>query len=257
MGNSFSNSEVNDSDDNSVLAELGLLFVTLEMVSSHLEEQENLLQSLLHKVGKDENKERHRQSQKKDTPQPSQRTFHEITQRMLEKTFQRTFRMQQKSFYKLSALIAKSVGEDKFRSETCTRAEKYTHEATEFRGGEISGELRLGLLLRLMTGSSYLDLLMIYGVSQGAVYQSFQTVTGWVINRIPVIAPILGQRKWGPFFAVVYLPQKLVLLPPIEGQYKPFQKHVSSYQVNRTPAIRNLALRVTPIFSNKTHALNT
>jgi hypothetical protein len=27
--------------------------------------------------------------------------------------------------------------------------------------------------------------------------------------------------------------------------------------VNRTPAIRNLPLRVTPIFSNKTHALNT
>jgi hypothetical protein len=27
--------------------------------------------------------------------------------------------------------------------------------------------------------------------------------------------------------------------------------------INRTPAIRNLALRVTPIFSNKTHALNT
>jgi hypothetical protein len=56
-----------------------------------------------------------------------------------------------------------------------------------------------------------------------------------VINRIPVIAPILGQRKWGPFFAVVYLPQKLVLSPPIERQYKPFQKHVSSYQVKRSP----------------------
>jgi hypothetical protein len=49
------------------------------------------------------------------------------------------------------------------------------------------------------------------------------------INRIPVIAPILGQRKWGPFFTVVYLPQKSVLSPPIERQYKPFQKDVSSY----------------------------
>jgi hypothetical protein len=27
--------------------------------------------------------------------------------------------------------------------------------------------------------------------------------------------------------------------------------------VNRTPAIRNLPLRVTPIFANKNHALNT
>jgi hypothetical protein len=38
----------------------------------------------------------------------------------------------------------------------------------------------------------------------------------------------------GPFFTGVYLPQKSVLSPPIESQYKPFQKHVSSYQVKRT-----------------------
>jgi hypothetical protein len=54
---------------------------------------------------------------------------------------------------------------------------------------------------------------------------------GSSLNRIPVIAPILGQRKWGPFFTRVYLTQKSVVLPPIESQYKPFQKHVSSYQV--------------------------
>jgi hypothetical protein len=180
MGSSFSNTEVNDSDDNSVLAELGLLLVTLETVSSHLEEQESLLQLLLLKVRKDHNEERNRQRRNKETPQPSRRTFHDITQRMSEKAFQRTFRMQRKSFYKLCALIANSIGDVQFKSETCSRDKKNTHNATKFRGGEISGELRLGLLLRLMAGSSYLDLLMIYGVSQGVVYQSFQTVTGWV-----------------------------------------------------------------------------
>jgi hypothetical protein len=36
---------------------------------------------------------------------------------------------------------------------------------------------------------------------------------------------------WGSFFNGAYLPQKLDLSPPIERQYKPFQKHVSSYQV--------------------------
>jgi hypothetical protein len=35
--------------------------------------------------------------------------------------------------------------------------------------------------------------------------------------------------KKGSFFIGVYLPQKSVLLPPIESQYKPFQKHVPSY----------------------------
>jgi hypothetical protein len=35
----------------------------------------------------------------------------------------------------------------------------------------------------------------------------------------------------GSFFRGVYLPQKSVLLPPIERQYTPFQKHVHSYLV--------------------------
>jgi hypothetical protein len=40
---------------------------------------------------------------------------------------------------------------------------------------------------------------------------------------------------WGSFFTGAYLPQKSVLSPPIESQYKPFQKHVSSYWVERSP----------------------
>jgi hypothetical protein len=39
----------------------------------------------------------------------------------------------------------------------------------------------------------------------------------------------IWDRKKGSFFTWVYLPQKLALSPPIESQYKPFQKHVSSY----------------------------
>jgi hypothetical protein len=34
----------------------------------------------------------------------------------------------------------------------------------------------------------------------------------------------MGAKK-GSFFTGVFLPQKLVLLPPIKTQYKPFQKH--------------------------------
>jgi hypothetical protein len=40
---------------------------------------------------------------------------------------------------------------------------------------------------------------------------------------------------WGAFFTGAYLPQKSVLSPPIASQYKPFQKHVSSYWANRSP----------------------
>jgi hypothetical protein len=44
----------------------------------------------------------------------------------------------------------------------------------------------------------------------------------------PILAPLLGV-----LFTGAYLPQKSDLEPPIERQYKPFQKHVSSYQVKR------------------------
>jgi hypothetical protein len=47
-------------------------------------------------------------------------------------------------------------------------------------------------------------------------------------NRIPVTAPILG-TDFRVLFTGMYLPQKSVLSPPIERQYKPFQKHVPSY----------------------------
>jgi hypothetical protein len=48
------------------------------------------------------------------------------------------------------------------------------------------------------------------------------------------LLPHIWDRK-RVLFTGVYLPQKSVLLPPIESQNKPFQKHVSSYQVKRSP----------------------
>jgi hypothetical protein len=50
-----------------------------------------------------------------------------------------------------------------------------------------------------------------------------------LVNSFQAIVPYMGQEKGVLFFTGVYLPQKLVLSPPIESQYKPFQKHVSSY----------------------------
>jgi hypothetical protein len=49
-----------------------------------------------------------------------------------------------------------------------------------------------------------------------------------MINSFQAIVPLTGQEK-GDLFYGGYLPQKSVLSPPIESQYKPFQKHLSSY----------------------------
>jgi hypothetical protein len=56
------------------------------------------------------------------------------------------------------------------------------------------------------------------GAEKGVLFNSFQA-----------IVPLMGQETGVLFSMGVYLPQKSVLLPPIESQYKPFQKHVSSY----------------------------
>jgi hypothetical protein len=43
-------------------------------------------------------------------------------------------------------------------------------------------------------------------------------ITYLLFNSFGAIAPFMGQKK-GSFFTGVYLPQKLVLSPPIEIQY--------------------------------------
>jgi hypothetical protein len=47
-------------------------------------------------------------------------------------------------------------------------------------------------------------------------------------NSFQAMVPYMGAKKES-FFTGVFCPQKSVLLPPIKTQYKPFQKHVSSY----------------------------
>jgi hypothetical protein len=65
-----------------------------------------------------------------------------------------------------------------------------------------------------------------------------------LFNRIPAMAVYIRPRLGGPFFAGVYLPQKSVLLPPIETQYVSVQKHVSSYILKTTPVTFVLPLRI-------------
>jgi hypothetical protein len=101
MGNSFSNNEAIDNDDTTILAELSLVLVTLELVSSHLDDQETCVQHWLDKLRKEEKQEMHRQQRIKVVERPKRKTFTDITQRLTERQFQRTFRMQRKSFYKL------------------------------------------------------------------------------------------------------------------------------------------------------------
>jgi hypothetical protein len=111
MGNSFSHNEaIVDNDDHAILSELSLLLVTLELVSTHLDDQETWVQHLHDKLRKEQKRELFRQNRTKEVEKPRRKTFMDITLRLSERQFQRTFRMQRNSFYKLSAMIGNTIG---------------------------------------------------------------------------------------------------------------------------------------------------
>jgi hypothetical protein len=70
MGNSLSNNEAIDNDDHTILSELSLLLVTLELVSSHLDDQETWVQKLLDKLRKEEKQEVYRQNRTSEVEKP-------------------------------------------------------------------------------------------------------------------------------------------------------------------------------------------
>jgi hypothetical protein len=64
------------------------------------------------------------------------------------------------------------------------------------------------------------------------------TISHAIMRRLTAfkLCSHIWEQKKGSFFTGVFVPQKSVLLPPIKTQCKPFQKHVSSYQVKSAPA---------------------
>ena len=55
-----------------------------------------------------------------------------------------------------------------------------TAEATAYVGGYISGEIKVAIMLRILAGSSYLDMLMIFCVGKTTVYDAFHEIITWI-----------------------------------------------------------------------------
>ena len=76
------------------------------------------------------------------------------------------FRMETRTFYKLSTAIKTAVGNGLYKSEhNFTRvAHDQTVVANNYHGGLLYGELKLALMLHRLAGSSYLDLCSLFCV---------------------------------------------------------------------------------------------
>jgi hypothetical protein len=104
-----------------------------------------------------------------------QRTIvRELQARMTREQWIRTFRMELSHVMELFALIADDLYVDQ-------------RKAFNSSGSAIQPEVRLLMAIRWCAGASYLDLMIIFGVSKALFFQSLWRVFTCLVNRQPVV----------------------------------------------------------------------
>ena len=103
-------------------------------------------------------------------------TWHEFTDRITPQHFRRMFRMPLPAFTKLCSRLTDKVGESIFRPESYLITQGVLEQKPAYAlnslGGYIPGEVKVALALRMLSGSSYLDLGPLFLVSSSSVYNS-------------------------------------------------------------------------------------
>jgi len=82
------------------------------------------------------------------------------------------FRMKRESFRKLCDTVRDKIGDDEFKFEQ--------RKENEFYGGQVSGEIKMTMFLRILAGASYLDVYLIYDVHTSKIYKFFDDVANWI-----------------------------------------------------------------------------
>ena len=116
--------------------------------------------------------------------------------------------MNRDSFDRLCECIASKVGEDVFKSQewlislpglttTASSTTTRTNCATNALGGIVSGEVKVAVMLRVMAGASYLDLLLTYGISTASVYSVFHEANGWILTtfQFPLVTWVISKDE--------------------------------------------------------------
>ena len=115
------------------------------------------------------------------------KSFEQIIGVLSPTTFHRMFRMNRDSFDKLCENVIANVVACVFKSEEWLISDEArstntaTFHATSALGGTLSGEMKLGIMLRMLAGASYLDVLLTYGISTASVYAVFHEGTSWIV----------------------------------------------------------------------------
>ena len=93
----------------------------------------------------------------------------------------------------------KAGGKEKFKSESwlAEQALPSMNAAMEAVGGFVSGQMKVALMLWILAGANYLDLLNQYNVSTASVYKFFHEAVKWIIEMFQFpLEEWLLQENW-------------------------------------------------------------
>lgn len=106
-----------------------------------------------------------------------------------EKHFRRMFRMEVPAFTKLCKLVEDAVGEETFCSEACMNENGWTKR--------ISGEVKMGIGIRMLAGGSYLDLVPLFDTCSSHLYTTFDIFLNWILATLSFpLVEWLRERNW-------------------------------------------------------------
>ena len=123
-------------------------------------------------------------------------TWSQINERISDNHFRRMFRMNRDCFKLLCHKIISKIGESKFKSEEyisaflsnpfsplSSRASLIHYAHCHTTGGYISGEVKLGISLRLLAGGDALDLTVMFDVGHRWCKQIlYDVLNNWIVE---------------------------------------------------------------------------
>ena len=172
------NRQVTDVDDDWFFDCLFMSLI-LVMIDIELQLQFSILQKILRTITIGTAYTRRQFS----TPTNRRRSFTSVMESTTDTLFKRKFQMSKQSFMKLCDSTEQQVGEKEFKGESYINSSEYkidTQAACNGRGGIITGEMKVALLLRVLAGGNYLDIMDLSIISVPALYNSFHLAIHWI-----------------------------------------------------------------------------
>jgi hypothetical protein len=105
-----------------------------------------------------------------------------VVRDLIESEFRRVFRMQKSAFISLLEVLLPDLQRD-------------AAMALRSSGGCIDSEIRLALTLRILAGGSYLDSMILFGISRSSCYATFHGTIESILSRLKLDKLPLSDRN--------------------------------------------------------------